>query len=622
MINQTTRNNFHPDTFKKEQIIRRLRNKAVQYWGLKESEADSLDPLVDMLLGACAVEFERTAQEINSSQSRLLERLAQLMVPEVYTNGRPAHAIMYAKADSAVVKLKPEDQFFAEKEIQENNKLVTIPIPFSPVKSFKVFDGAIVYQAAGNKITFYDSPLTKGKILYAEEKEMLPANTVWLGLRLNSKIASLKGMSFFFDWKNEGDKTKYLPLLSMTRWKMGEDGLELEPGLARKEGKELTGFDAMAELEGNVLQYYQRNFLTIDPGEHKVNPEKYPKAFEEIFPAEQLKELKDELVWLKVTFAGLSSQQPLQELFCSINCFPVMNRKLNLSSRPYTLTPNLNIIPVQSEDHYLAIRKVYSDTRSYRSLSFKEVREAEDGTYSVRQGGVARFDQRNSSTLLSYLYNLLRDESAAFSAFGHHALSSEIRSLEQGLTRLQMHFLQKLNEQATKCHLLLHTKMPEDVWVEFWSTQGSLANQLPVGKKLTPQTNTSVKRESLLLLSSSSGGKEPMNESEKLHAYKHTLLTRNRVVTEEDIKSACFAELGEKLEKVEIKKGFVKDLSSKKGFVSTLDVVLTPALEFRKINWREACHELQAQLERKKMFLTGIQVYAQTENQEYVSGGR
>ena len=620
MMNQTIKNNFQPDTFRKEQIMRRLRNKAVQYWGLKESEVDSLDPLVDMLLGACAVEFERTAQEINSSQSRLLERLAQLMVPEVYTNGRPAHGIMHAKADAAVVKLKPEDQFFVEKEIQENNRLVTIPIAFSPAKACKVFDAAIVCQAAGNKLTFYDSPLTKGRSIYTSEKEMLSANTLWVGLKVNQKIASLKGMSFFFDWKNEGDKHKYLPILSMTHWKQGEDLLVLESGFARKVEKELSAFDAMAELEGNVVQYYQRNFLTVGQNEHRLNPLKYPEAFAKVFPAEQLKELKEELVWLKVTFSGVSSQQTLDELYCSINCFPVMNRKLNLSSRPYTLTPNLNIIPVHSEDHFLSIRKVYSDTRSYRSLSFKEARESEDGTYSVRQGAVARFDQRNSSMLLSYLYNLLRDESAAFSAFGHHALSSEIRSLEQGLTRLQMHFLQKLNEQATKCHLLLHTKIPEDVWVEFWSTQGSLANQLPAGKKLTPQTNTSVKRESLLLLSSSSGGKEPMNESEKLHAYKHTLLTRNRVVTEEDIKSACFAELGEKLEKVEVRKGFVKDPSSKKGFVGTLDVVLTPGREFRKINWQENCAELQAQLERKKMFLTGIQVYTTTEKQEYVPG--
>lgn len=619
MLTPTSKNSFHADTFRKEQIIQRLRSRALHYWGLKESDGVNLDPLVDMLMGACAVEFERTAQEINSSQSRLLERLAQLMVPEVYTNARPAHAIMHAQAESAVVKLKPEDQFFVEKEIQEENKVSTIPVTFSPAGAFKIVEGAIVCQAAGNKITFYESPLQKGKMLYAEGKELLMPNTLYLGLRLNRKIDNLEGVPFFFDWKSEADRAKYLGMLSLTSWMNGDSSLEQEPGLVKTEKDRMAGFDAIAELEGHVRQYYQRHFVTVGKSEQGPGQQRFPADFENVFSSEQLKELKEDLVWLKLSFSGLASQQPLHDLYCSLNCFPVMNRKLNQSNRPYSLSPNLNIVPVQTNDHFLSIRKIYSGRRNYRSLSFREAREAEDGTYSVRQGGVARFDQRNASSLLQYLYDMLRDESASFTAFGHHALSSEIKSLEQGLSRLQMHFLQKLNEQSSKCHLLLHTREPEDVWVEYWSTQGELANHLLAGKKATPLTHTSVKRESLLLISTSVGGKEPMDESEKLHAYKHTLLTRNRVVTEEDIKSACFAELGEKLEQVVVKKGFAMDRSAKKGFVSTLDVVLTPSREFDSFNWKAACQELQAILERKKMFLTGIQVYTTKQSVAHVS---
>jgi hypothetical protein len=620
MIGQATPNTFHPDSFRKEQVIRRLRSRAIQYWGLQEADADKLDPLVDMLLGACSVEFERTAQEVHVSQSRLLERLAQLMVPEVYTNARPAHAIMHARADGAILKLKPEDQFFVEKEVQEDNKISTLPITFSPVSNCQVYDAAVVCQAVGNKITFYESPLAKGKSLYGEPKESLAPYTLWLGLRLNTKIASLKGMRLFFDWKNDLDRKKYLSLLSAARWSVNETALKIAPGFAKQSGDRLQDFDAMAELEGHVLQYYQQHFITVEEGEHVLSYQKYPAEFAPVFSPDQLKEIKEELVWLKISFPGLASQQPLHEVYCTLNCFPVMNRKLHQNSRPYTLTPSLNIIPIQSKEHYLSIRRVYTDNRAYRSLSFREVGEAEDGTYSVRQGGVARFDQRNAASLLNYLWDLLRDESAAFSAFGHHALTTEIRSLEQGLTRLQMHFLQKLQEQSSKCHLLLHTKTPEDVWVEFWSTQGATANQLPSGKKANPQTQTFVKREDLMLITATAGGKEAMNETEKLQVYKHTLLTRNRIVTEEDIKSACFAELGEKLERVTVKKGFVVDASAKKGFSATLDVVLTPAPNFAEINWKGACYEMQALLERKKMFTTKIQVYTQTESAANVPG--
>lgn len=620
MIGQATPNTFHPDSFRKEQVMRRLRNRATQYWGLQESDADKLDPLVDMLMGACSVEFERTAQEIHVSQSRLLERLAQLMVPEVYTNARPAHAIMHARADKAGLTLKPEDQFFVEKEIQENNKVSSLPITFSPVTTCQVYDAGVVCQAVGNKLSFYEGPLAKGKTLYAAAQESLSPNTVWLGLRLNTKIASLSGVQLFFDWKSELDRKKYLSLLPAVHWSQNQAPLQATSGFAKRPGGRLQDFDSMAELEAHVLHYYQQHFITLDAGEAPLHFQKYPAEFAAVFSPDQLKEIKEELVWLKLSFTGLASQQPLHELYCSLNCFPVMNRKLHQNTRPYTLTPSLNIIPIQSQEHFLAIRRVYTDTRSYRSLSFREVGEAEDGTYSVRQGGVDRFDQRNAASLLNYLWDLLRDESAAFSAFGHHALTAEIRSLEQGLSRLQLHFLQKLQEQASKCHLLLTTKAPEDVWVEFWSTQGGTANQLLSGKKANPQTQTPVKREDLMLISPSTGGREAMNETEKLNAYKHTLLTRNRIVTEEDIKSACFAELGEKLEQVRVKKGFVVDTSSKKGFSSTLDVVLTPAPQFEELNWKAACHELQALLERKKMFMTKVQVYTQTEVNAHVPG--
>ncbi len=616
-MEQSTSNQFHPDSFRKEQVIRRLKDKAIQYWGLKESDGDSLDPIMEMLLGACAQEFERTSQEINNSQSRLLEHLAQVMVPEVYSNSRPAHAVMHARADGSFTILKPEDQFFIEKEILDNNKVSIAPITFSPVTTTKIFDASIVCQASGNKLTYYESPLTKGKSWYGSGKEMLSTNTLWLGIRVNKKNLNLTGMAFYFDWKAEGDNAKYLPLLSMSEWSMGDISLGMETGLNKNKEKAFISFDAMSELEGNILQYYHRQYLTIVKDGQDVIQKKYPEEFKTIFSTEQLLELKEDLVWIKIEFSGLSSQHPLNDLYCSINCLPVMNRKLNHNSRPYTLTPNLNIIPIQCSDHFLSVKRVYSDNRSFRTLSFKDMDNAEDGSYSIRQGGVSRFDRSNSTMVLRYLHNLLRDESAAFEAFGHHALTSEIKTLEQGLTRLQLHFIQKLNEQTSKYHLLLHTKVSEDVWIEYWSTQGTTANNLSIGKKVIPQTSVNVKRESLIFLTGSTGGKEPMNESEKLHAYKHTLLTRNRIVTEEDIKSACFADLGDKLERVEVKKGYVKNTSSKKGFVNTIDVVLYPAKDFRQINWRNTCQEVQANLERKKMFLTGINVLI--ENQEYVS---
>lgn len=608
---------FHPDDFKKDQVMRRLRAKAIQLWGLQESDIDNLDPIVELLLGACSVEFERTAHEIHSSQARVLQRLANLMVPEVFTNARPAHAILHARAEMPVVSIKPEDQFSLEKEVQDENKLIKLPILFSPVNTFKLFDATLICQATGNKITFYETPLTRGENISAEGRQALPAFSMWLGIKMNRKIESLKGMFFHFDWKNEPDKVKFLPLLSVSKASSEESLLRLKPGFEIKKKEGLSEFEAMAELEGHVLQLYQNNFLTVSEDVKPSTFNNYPAEFEKVFSADQLKKLEEELWWVRFSFPEGISMTAINDVYCSINCFPVMNRKLHFSNRPYALSSKLNIIPLQTDDHYLSIKRVYAQTREYRSVSLKKMRDVEDGSYSIRQGGVGRFDQRNAGSLLNYLYDMLRDESAAFSAFGNYAIATEIKSLEQSLTRLEMHLMQKLIHQSSRSHLLMHTKEPEDVWVEFWSTQGETANRILPGKKPNLLTSANLKKESLLLMNTTSGGKEPMSDAEKLHAYKFTLLTRTRVVTEEDIKAACFSELGNKIQKVAIKKGFKKDPTAQKGFVRTLDVVLTPSEGFEEINWNEACAELHSFLERRKMFLTKIQVYTQITSAEY-----
>lgn len=622
MTGQDLYTGFHPDTFHKDQIMRRLRGKAIQLWGLQEADVENLDPIIDLLLGACAVEFERTAHEINASQARVLERLAQLMVPEVFTNARPSHGIMHARSELPRAMLKSDEQFSVEKEVQHGSRNTKVAIVFSPVRECTLFDASIACQAVGSKITFYENPVTKGETIHAPGKQALPPYSLWLGIKLNKKIESLKGMPFFFDWKNEPDKASILPLLSFTQWSIGETALQVQPGLEVKKDTGLSGFDTMSELESHVLQVYKNHFLTIAQDVLPPGLSLYPSQFEKVFLPDQLKKMKDELLWIHVHFPESIPAQTIADVYCATNCFPVMNRRLHLTNRPYALSAKLNIIPLQTDEHFIAIRRVHSDAREYRSISLQKVREVEDGSYSVRQGGVVRFDQRNATALLNYLHQMLRDESAAFSAFGTYALNTEIKSLEQNLTRLQIHFLHKITEQSLRTHLLLHTKGPEDVWIEFWSTQGELANRLSSGKKASLLTQANVKRDTLVLMNTTSGGREPMNETEKLHAYKYSLLTRSRIVTEEDIKAACFAELGSKIEGVVIKKGFKKDLASQKGFVRTLDVVLTPAEEFKEIDWNAACSELQSFLERKKMFLISIQVYTQTGEEAYVTDRR
>src|SRR5688572_20213062 len=104
----------------REKIKSRMLKNAVQLWGHQPSDVDSYDPLVGMLMGACATEFEKIYHEIYSSQARLIERLAQLLTPEINKGPEPAHAIMHLKSVEASTVINKESQFYTKK-LNRNN---------------------------------------------------------------------------------------------------------------------------------------------------------------------------------------------------------------------------------------------------------------------------------------------------------------------------------------------------------------------------------------------------------------------------------------------------------------------------------------------------------------------
>lgn len=610
---QALPNAVNQDSFTKEQVKRRLRAQAVALWGLQEADADNLDPVIDLLMGACAVEFERTAHQVYASQARILERLAELMVPEVTTCARPAHAIMHACSELPSSTVKKENIFSAEKEVLLGNKTLVVPISLSPATDVTLFDATIICQATKTKITYYDTPLVKGESFYASHEEIAYNTSMWLGLKLNSKIQNIKGFSFFFDWKNNSDKTNFVPLLSLTDWVAERDNIFKThvgyPKNGNDAGRQMIETDKMKPFENHVLQVYQNQFVSIQSQSFPLVYSNYPAAFREVYREDVLSSFKDELLWVEVRFPEGMPLQAIDDVYCSLNCFPVMNRKLHAGSRPYSLSPNLNIIPLAIDEHFMSVRRVFAASREYHAVSVDKHREMEDGTYAVKQSGVSRFDQRDAEVLLQYLYELMRDESATFKAYGNYALNTEIKGLEQSLTRLKMHFINKPLHQSTKCHLFLNTKLAEDVWVEFWTSQGEAANHLPAGTRTKPLSPVHVKRTKLMLLTPTAGGREPLSETEKVHAYRFALLTRSRIATEEDLKATCFSELGDKLKNVEVKKGFKKELSSRSGYVKTIDILLTPAEGFETMDWNATCNELKSHIERNKLFLTQIQVF-------------
>jgi len=174
----------------KEEIRNRMMKNAASLWGVPANEIDtSFDPIVALLISACAAEIEKIASEVNESQTRITEKIIQLMTPEFVFGARPAHSILYTEPVDANLKMQPEYLFAYKKKVSYKNVAENYKdIYFSPLQSFNLIDAKVKHIATGNLI----GEINKTKQLQPLfNNANLSQSTLYLGLKTNDNSTSL-----------------------------------------------------------------------------------------------------------------------------------------------------------------------------------------------------------------------------------------------------------------------------------------------------------------------------------------------------------------------------------------------------------------------------------------------
>ena len=138
----------------KKQVRNRMLKKAAQLWGIPASEIDvSFDPIISILITACAAEIEKISADVNESQTRITEKIIQLMTPETVFGPRPAHAILQSNPLDNFTVIKPEYLFTHKKKTTYKNTSQNFKnIYFSPIQDFKLINASVSYIATGSSI--------------------------------------------------------------------------------------------------------------------------------------------------------------------------------------------------------------------------------------------------------------------------------------------------------------------------------------------------------------------------------------------------------------------------------------------------------------------------------------
>ena len=293
-----------------------------------------------------------------------------------------------------------------------------------------------------------------------------------------------------------------------------------------------------------------------------------------------------------------------------MNCFPVINRELNEFS--HLLTQGINIIPLTTEDMFFDV-KMITDSKGtqYKPLNSFNNKNTEEEGYMIRQGGIARFDSRDAMETIRHLIDLIRDERARFAALGTDLISSELKQLDQILSRLEQRLEAGDVINDSNSYLLLNCNSNfERATVQFWTTSGEMANDIRSNSKLTVNQGSDLDSNSVFLVTNSFGGRQKLSKEEKLNKLRRSLLSKGRIVTMEDIKALCFEHFGSELYEVEIKKGVHLDPSPEKGLVRSLDIYLTldKQNKFTADDLEQKTDELKIRLKQESINLLPFRV--------------
>nr|WP_315026254.1 type VI secretion system baseplate subunit TssF [uncultured Chryseobacterium sp.] len=566
---------------KQDRIKDRIIRRAARMWGYNELETEtSFDPVISLLLSACASELEKLDFELESSHARIIERVLEIMFPEEVSGAIPARTLLQIHPLENNTEISLYNSFktsIRKQNIYSPSDSIVKEIHFTPSTNARLTTAKINYIAYGDTLNriesfFFDNVISKAQ-------KHLPSGELWLGIHYSGK-EDLEDLKFFIDINNTYQKELFFYYLKQVK----VYGAEKEYILTEEENEELNldniitkNYSDLEYIYNEVNQYYHHYFFTLKGKINCKEDSENKELFTEYFPHHQITE-ENEMIWLRFKFSEAIVPEILQNVRFALNCVPAINiRNYQFNKR---IKGRLNIISVETQNEHFLDLDYVSDENNGKRLDIKNYETEHEGmTALLRNGGVSRFDSRNASELLQYLLELIKDETAAFSALGGNAATEVLKEINQNVASLHQAAREKNFEQVGNPYLIISSNNEEanvSCDISYWLTSAEDGNDIKPGTVLTTVDN---KRNTFLganavMLQASVGGRKKLSPQDKILEYRSALLTRGRIVTIADIRAFGMNHFKNTIVGVEIKKGTKKEVSLKGGFSRTIDIFL------------------------------------------------
>lgn len=560
------------DRFSSPNVYKRMLQTAAETWGVRESDLTGLDPSYKLLLNALSKEVEKIGHELRGAETRILKRLAGQLMPYAMQSVVPAHGVVHF-TPTENIGITAYDHFkydkrwlnkekFNRPEIKSVHFTAAAPVNMLPASvKFRLERGAVsAINGMSTEMLDYHSPVEDH-------------HTIVLGIE---KLGNTR-FSIYFDWFKDEEKKRLFMLLDKLRvTDLSGTPLPAERGLA---GTGETDYNLeeklnpMKQLERLIVNYYQNRFLTVDltkdagkPGAEDLT-DSYRETIDNLDPDGRCR-------WIALHFPDEASGNLVRDAFVQINCFPVLNRKME--RQVVRLQPDLNIKKLDFEGAFLGVERVESG----EGLRYDEIKHMANelnnpGTFAVRRAGMGRLDDREATEYLTYLLDLIKEEKQAFASVDASGTSADLQKIDQAVRRVEKK-VEAAGLRNKRPYIMLTPKNEyENVYIYFWSTDAAFANGIPKESVVECNTAGISMTGKAILMTDIIGGEHELSDKLLVDRYKNALLTKDAVVTKADIVSLCRTIGAGRVEKVEVRKETLPSNLRKNGLMQVLGIYIT-----------------------------------------------
>lgn len=577
---------------RKHQIIKEdMVERAMELWGIQDIEL--IDPVIDLLLDVFSFEFAKLEQDIKISDAKLLERISKILVKESWSLPLPAHALLRAVPSHAHLEIDRNTQFYIQKVVQGDEYA---DLFFTPLNTHKLINGHIACLAKHETIQFFDN---RGRALLEVPTlgdKKIQDYTVWIGIHFeDSVLKNLKQLPLALTLR-DSDIDRYLKLIKC--FDIEDTPLKTSSLIHEIQNDREHYFD-------EVMRYYQNYLYEVELNDN-ISKAKVSNQFKSYFLQDDIEEFDNELFWIKIEFPVAFNLSELERLSVSMNTFPVVNRKPK--NKQHNIKRNGKIASLRTlNDYFLNVEKLLDNQGLvYKNTLTNDINNLK-GTYSLYFGELEQFDERNAKAILEQVIQTVREEGSSFSAIGYDLLNAYLEDLNEKLDvierKVSVGYKNIYNYNNRQYLLTIPFDDSIHLECEFWTTDAESANNILTNSVLKQFQSSDLIPQTIRLQSDTVGGSVKNDPKEKISNLRYGLLSKDRIVSAEDVKEFIRKSIGRSVKQVEVSSGVGISIHKKAGLIRTtnVNVYLTNDKVYTSENKKRLSHSLQQELEQKSV---------------------